>query len=95
MPDHVHLLAEANIASANLTTFVARWKQVTGFRFRSLRRESLWQSGFFDRILREEESSRIVARYILENPVRAGLTIAPSEYPHAHCVWTADPGFWD
>ena len=95
MPDHVHLLAEAERATANLTAFVARWKQDTGFRFRSNTGHRLWQPGFFDRVLREDESNRVVARYILENPVRAGLAEAPDEYQYAYCAWAADPGFWD
>ena len=41
----------------------------------------LWQEGYYDRVLRPEESEAMVARYIIENPVRAGLVTRPSDYP--------------
>ena len=33
----------------------------------------LWQPGFYDRALRREDDRKAVARYILTNPLRAGL----------------------
>jgi len=95
MYDHVHLLAEATTATADLMQFIAGWKQRTAFVFRSVRCECLWQPGFFDRVLREQESSRVVARYIVENPVRAGLATVANQYPYAYCEWSDDPCFWD
>jgi hypothetical protein len=32
-------------------------------------------------VLRDDEDTRRVARYILENPVRGGLMASPEEYP--------------
>jgi putative transposase len=95
MPDHAHVLVEGDRATADLKGFVARWKQDTGFAFRSSTGRRLWQPGFFDRVLREQESSRVVARYIIENPVRARLVNAVNEYPFAWCRWVKDPSFWD
>jgi putative transposase len=95
MPDHVHLLLEAQRPDACLTPFIARWKQTTGYQFRRRTGARLWQAGFFDRILREQESSTTVARYILENPVRAQLAERVGDYPFARCAWTDDVGAWD
>jgi len=67
----------------------------TGFAFRSNTGRRLWQPGFFDRILRENESSRVVAQYILENPVRAALVERINDYALAWCSWARDPPFWD
>ena len=36
-------------------------------------RAALWQQGFFERTLRNDEAIEVVARYIEGNPVRAGL----------------------
>ena len=36
---------------------------------------------FIDHVLRDDESVLSVARYILENPVRAGITKSVCEYP--------------
>lgn len=95
MPEHVHVLLEAERDDASLTDFVRRWKQATGYEFRRQRGEALWQPGFFDRVLRDQESSAVVARYILENPLRAGLGERIGDYPFAWCRWTNDVGAWD
>jgi putative transposase len=92
MPDHVHLLLEANRPKADAIALISRWKQVTGFRFKQSRGLRLWQPGFFDRVLREQESSRGVAAYIVANPVRAGIAKSVGEYPFAWCEWGNDVG---
>jgi hypothetical protein len=39
--------------------------------------------------LRADEDAKAVARYISANPVRAGLVVSPSEYPHSGSdLWT-------
>jgi putative transposase len=83
MPDHVHLLLAAQRVDADLTQFAKHAKQITGFRYRQATRRSLWQPGYHERILRDEEATLAVARYVLENPVRAGLTKALGEWPYA------------
>jgi hypothetical protein len=40
-------------------------------------------TGFFERVLRSDEQTGVVARYILENPVRAGLAATLLEYPYS------------
>jgi hypothetical protein len=41
----------------------------------------LWQRYGFERVLRNSEQMFVVARYILENPVRAGLVTTIEAYP--------------
>ena len=40
----------------------------------------LWQRSYFERVLRDDEDVVGVARYLLNNPVRAGLAASPQEY---------------
>ena len=40
----------------------------------------LWQRSFYDHALRKEESLNDVARYIWENPVRAGIVATAVDY---------------
>lgn len=47
----------------------------------------LWMPGYHDRALRGEEDALGVARYILWNPVRAGLVADPHDYPYWGAVW--------
>ena len=83
MPDHVHMLVTAQSERADLPEFVRRFKQLTGFAHRQRHGEPLWQPGYHDRILRDDESTEDVTRYIMENPVRAGLAQELFEYPFA------------
>jgi len=81
MKDHVHLLIEGLSDNSDCRRFIARAKQFSGFYFKRAFSESLWQRYGFERTLRPEECSIGVARYILENPVRAGLVSRVEDYP--------------
>jgi len=80
MPDHLHVLAEALTATAELVKFVSGFKQETGFAYQKRANRRLWQPRYYDRILREAEESEGVAWYIWLNPVRQGICVAPQEY---------------
>jgi putative transposase len=80
MPDHVHLLVEGETERADLRMFVKLAKQSSGAAYALKTGERLWQKGYYDRVLRKDEDLRELGRYILENPVRAGLVAAPAEY---------------
>ena len=81
MPDHVHLLVEGQNADADCRRFIVRAKQLSGFYFAKNFGSRLWQRYGFERVLRREEQTLVVARYILDNPVRAGLVDHVEEYP--------------
>jgi REP element-mobilizing transposase RayT len=81
MPDHVHLLVEGVADESNLQEFMRVWKQRTAFVAKRDRGIVLWQRGYYEHILRSDESVEQKARYILENPVRAGLVESPGDYP--------------
>jgi putative transposase len=81
MPNHLHVLAEGESERADLRRFVSLFKQQAGFRFSQQHEAVLWQDGYHDRLLRDDEQTLEVARYILENPVRAGLVSSYEQYP--------------
>src|SRR6266852_5891909 len=72
MPDHIHLLLRG-AAGTNLITFVKLFKQLSGYWYRNRFGSKLWQKGYYDHIVRREDDLPGIARYILANPVRAGL----------------------
>jgi len=47
----------------------------------------LWQKGYFDRALRREEDLKAMARYIVANPLRAGLVEHIGQYPLWDAIW--------
>lgn len=87
MPDHLHWLFE--LKNNTLTCIMARTKsRITLALNRSLERDgSLWQHGFHDRAIRRDEDLPAVARYIVANPLRAGLVEKIGDYPLWDAVW--------
>jgi REP element-mobilizing transposase RayT len=82
MPDHLHAVVECDSGRTDFARFVRSAKQRAGFYFSRSRQQPLWQDSFFDRTLRQDEALADVVRYMIGNPVRAGLVGAPEEYPH-------------
>ena len=81
MPDHFHALVQGTQADSAFTSMVRCWKQATGHEWKqSGHRDALWQAGYFDRILREHDATEAVVRYIVANPLRAGLVTDIRDY---------------
>jgi putative transposase len=81
MPDHLHLLVEGLADSSDALRFIARAKQLSGFHYKQTFGEALWQRYGFEHVLRDDEDTRRVARYLLENPVRGGLVERVQDCP--------------
>jgi putative transposase len=81
MPDHFHLLATGLSDTSNVRNFIAHSKQRSGWALREKFGRRLWQEGYYDRVLRDEDDTAAVIRYIVNNPIRAGLVVSPATYP--------------
>jgi putative transposase len=79
MPDHIHILAEGTAETADLRAFVNTAK--ISERRSLLDSRQIVAGWLLDRVLRETDSAYAVARYIVQNPVRAGLARSPIEHP--------------
>jgi putative transposase len=91
MPDHAHLLVEGTTDQSDFRRFVRRAKQHSGAAYALQRGAPLWQEGYYERVLRQDEDARQIARYILWNPVRSGLSATPAEYPYSGSdVWSIE-----
>lgn len=83
MPDHLHALLEGSSPTANLQKCAQMFRQRSGHHHRSTSDgERLWQEGYYDRVLRSDDASIDVARYIVANPVRAGLRADVRSFPY-------------
>jgi len=88
MPDHLHWLM-------HLSDKYSLSKTVAGIKRYSSRRinadlgikDALWQDGFHDRAIRQEEDIRQIARYIIGNPLRADLVNHVGEYSLWDAIW--------
>lgn len=86
MPDHLHWLFA--LRDAELSSVIKRLKgrSATALRL-SVGPGPVWQRGFHDHALRSEEDVQAVARYIVTNPLRAGLVTRLGDYPWWDAVW--------
>ncbi len=79
MPDHLHWLFSLE-NSNNLSQVVADVKRRSAYRTNEQNQRTgsvVWQPGFHDYALRKEDKIKDVARYIIANPLRAGLVKEP------------------
>ena len=82
MPDHIHWLMQLG-SIKNLSATVQSFKSMIS---RAIGR-SVFQKGFYDHGVRRDEDVKAIARYIVANPLRAGLVERIEEYPHWDAVW--------
>ena len=85
MPDHVHLLVQGTVAVSDFRRLMRLARGRMSVTYRGLKSGILWQDGYFERVLRDEEASETVARYIVANPLRAGLVERIEQYPYVFC----------
>ena len=83
MPDHIHLLVEWLSATTSLSRFMQLAKQLSGHAFLRFHHHLLWQSGYYDRVLRREEDTAQACACIWGNPVRAGLVEQMADYAYS------------
>ena len=88
MPDHLHWLFQLagtrslSVSVNTIKSFASRTiNQIIG------RSGPVWQKGFHDHALRDEEDLAAIARYIVANPLRAGLARKVADYPLWDAVW--------
>ena len=89
MPDHFHWMF-----SLSEKIDLARLMQsVKGFSAHEIKRVTdksdgaIWQEGYFDHALRSDEDVKEFARYLIMNPVRAGLVENIWLYPLWDAMW--------
>lgn len=92
MPDHVHWLI--HLGRLPLQDLMRDVKSYSGFYVKqSIQRRDeatpvvIWQTGYHDHALRKEERVQDVARYLVMNPVRAGIVKSVREYSLWDAQW--------
>lgn len=83
MPDHLHLFVRGT-NDFRLSQWVGTLKQYLAKTIALTEgSQPIWQRGFFDHLLRSEESYGQKWSYVRENPVRAGLVERAENWPYA------------
>jgi REP element-mobilizing transposase RayT len=82
MPDHLHYLISSCREGVSVLAFTDQFKgKTTNLSWKLGWHHKLWQPRYYDHIIRKDEDLFIIAKYILENPVRKGLVSTPAEWP--------------
>jgi REP element-mobilizing transposase RayT len=79
MPDHVHFILQLNGATVPLPRIIQAFKSLTTIASARILRISglrIWQRGYYDRVIRNDEELLALRQYIRNNPlaVEAGRT---------------------
>mgnify|MGYP002654770124 CR=1 FL=1 len=82
MPDHLHWLMQLGEV-ATLSQVVRGVKSLTSHRLGY----PVWQRGYHDHAVRRDEDLKAMSRYVIANPIRAGLVSCVGDYPHWDAVW--------
>ncbi len=88
MPDHVHWLLQLG-ERGELSVVASRLKSASARHAnRALGRVgTVWARAFHDHALRSEDDLQDTARYVVANPLRAGLVTRIGDYPFWNAVW--------
>ncbi len=88
MPDHLHWLVrlESDMELSDSVRVVKSHSSRNINRLLGCKRK-IWQRGFYDRAVRKEEDLLGIARYILANPLRAGIARSVRDYSLWDAVW--------
>lgn len=87
MPDHFHWLLELRNSTLPGLMLATKSRSARAVNACLARKGQLWQKGFHDRAIRREEDLQAVARYIVANPLRAGLVKRVHDYSLWDAIW--------
>ena len=80
MPDHAHLVIDGERDDSNCLAFIKAAKQYSGYYYKQRYQRQLWQRYGYERVIRNYMERALTIRYVLANPVRAGLVADPRRY---------------
>jgi len=81
MPDHMHLFVRGG-GDFKLVQWVNGLRRAISVALGTSKKRPLWQPGFFDHVLRNDESYSQKWEYVCENPVRAELVVRADDWPY-------------
>lgn len=87
MPDHLHWLVQLQTGSLDDLMRPIKSNSARQINQRLGTQGPIWQPGYHDRALRQDEDLQSAARYIVANPLRAGLVKRIGDYPLWDAVW--------
>ncbi len=81
MPNHYHLLVETRLPNLSAGMQRLNWRYAVRFNWRHGYTGHLFESRFHSELVETEAHFLETARYIVLNPIRAGLCAQPGDWP--------------
>ena len=92
MPDHIHLIVTVE-GEKSIIAFIQAFKsKATLESYKHAFSGKIFQSRFYDRFIRSDQSLIDEIKYILENPVRRGIVDDFRKYPYSKCFYDIKDG---
>ena len=87
MPDHFHWLVQLQAEPLSSLIKALKARSALAINKSQNKKGKFWQDGFYDRAVRNEDDLKSIARYIIANPIRAGLSQKVGDYPFWDACW--------
>jgi REP element-mobilizing transposase RayT len=87
MPDHLHWRVQLHDRPLPAVVGAVKSRSALAINRRLCRQGAVWQKDYHDHGVRQDEDMLAVARYIVANPLRAGLVERIGDYPLWDAVW--------
>jgi len=87
MPNHVHLVFELLKSGKTVSKIMQSIKRISAYRsnIHLKRSGTFWQDESYDRLIRDDKELYFIIKYVLNNPVKAGLAIKWDEWRNTYC----------
>ena len=87
MPNHIHLVFELIGGNKGIGKIMQSIKRISARKSNLLLNKSgtFWQDESYDRLVRDDKELCFIIRYVLLNPVNAGLTDEWHKWKHTYC----------
>jgi len=87
MPNHVHVIFRLLINNKGISKIMQSIKRLSATDCNKVlnRKGKYWQDESFDRLIRDDKELYFTIKYVLLNPVKAGLVKNWNDWEHTYC----------
>jgi len=91
MPNHIHLVFKLLSENKSISRIMQSIKRTSARKSNMIlnRAGKFWQDESYDRLVRDDKELYFIIKYVLMNPVNAGLTNNWNSWEYSYC----DPNY--
>jgi putative transposase len=87
MPNHIHVVFELITNSRGISKIMQSIKRISARKSNQIlnRTGKFWQDESYDRLVRDDKELYFIIKYVILNPVNAGLAQDWTDWKHTYC----------